>query len=183
MVVGQSMVPYGLTNVVAIGAGDYHCLAVKGDGTVVAWGDSSQGQSDALPGLTSAVAAAGGGGHSVALGTNGLVVAWGADWSGQCDLPSTLTKAAAIAAGEYHTVVLLATNIPPQRLLNPTRKGNQFSALVQTLNGRNYALEFKDSLAATNWTGVCTNAANGALRVLTDPTATSTQRFYRLRQW
>jgi len=183
MVVGQSIVPYGLTNVVAIGAGDYHSLAVKADGTVVAWGDSSQGQCDVPPGLTSAVAAAGGGGHSVALESNGVVVAWGADWSGQCNLPSKLSRAAAVAAGEYNTVVLLATNMLPQRLLNPVRKGNQFSAQVQTLYGRNYTLEFKDSLAATNWTGVSTNAANGALRALTDPTATGTQRFYRLRQW
>jgi len=183
MGVGQSIVPSGLTNVVAIGAGDYHSLAVKGDGTVVAWGDSSQGQCNVPPGLTSVVAAVGGGGHSVALGTNGVVAAWGADWSGQCDPPSTLTRAAAIAAGEYHTVVMLASNMPPQRLLNPARKGSQFSAQVQTLNGRKYALDFKYSLAATNWTGVCTNTANGALRVLTDPAATGAQRFYRLRQW
>ena len=183
MGVGQSIVPYGLANVVAIGAGDYHSLAVKGDGTVVAWGDSSQGQCNVPPGLTSAVAAAGGGGHSVALGTNGVVAAWGADWSGQCNVPSDLTKAAAIAAGEYHTLVMLTSNMPPSRLLNPARKANQFSAEVQTLNGRKYALDFKNSLTVTNWTGASTNAGTGALRMLTDPTATGAQRFYRLRQW
>jgi hypothetical protein len=47
----------------------------------------------------------------------------------------------------------------------------------------NYALEFKDSLAATNWTAVSTNAGNGVLKVLTDSTALGQQRFYRLRQW
>ena len=182
MAVGQSIVPNGLTNVVAIGAGDYHSLAVKADGTVVAWGDSSQGQCDVPPGLT-AVAAVGGSGHSVALGTNGVVAAWGANWSGQCNIPSKLSRAVAVAAGEYNTVILLATNMLPQRLLNPVKKGNQFSAQVQTLYGRNYTLEFKDSLAASNWTGVSTNTANGALRVLTDPSSTGTQRFYRLRQW
>jgi hypothetical protein len=69
------------------------------------------------------------------------------------------------------------------QLLNLARRGHQFSALVQTLSPRNYALEFKDSLAATNWTAVSTNAGNGALRALTDPAATNAQGFYRMRQW
>ena len=182
-VAGQSNVPWGLTNVVAIGAGDYHSLAVQRDGEVVAWGDNTQYQCGVSPGLTNAVAVAGGGGHSVALRADGTVAAWGADWSGQCDIPPTLTPVVGVAAAAYDTVVLLATNMPPPRLLNPARNGNQFSVLVQTLNGRNYALEFNDSLAATNWTGVCTNAGNGALRSLTDSTATGARRFYRLRQW
>ena len=62
-------------------------------------------------------------------------------------------------------------------------QGNRFNALIQTLSGRNYALEFNDSLAATNWTALSTNAGNGALRVLSDPSATPSQRFYRMRQW
>ena len=182
-VAGQSVVPLGLTNVVAIGAGEYHSLAVKGDGTVVAWGDNSQDQCNVPPGLTNAVAVAGGGGHSVALGADGQVTAWGADWNGQCHLPPGLVPASGIAAGEYHTVVLLADSLPVPWLLHPARKGNRFSALVQTLSPKSYALEFKDSLAATNWTAVSTNAGNGALRLLTDPTATGAWRFYRMRQW
>jgi hypothetical protein len=90
---------------------------------------------------------------------------------------------AGIAAGEYHTLVLLADSLPVPCLLHPARKANRFSALVQTLSPRNYALEFKDSLLATNWTAVSTNAGNGALRMLTDPAATGAQRFYRMRQW
>ena len=182
--VGQSIVPWGLTGVVAIGAGEYHSLAVKGDGTVVAWGDNSEGQCSVPLGLTNVVAVAGGGGHSVALKADGTVVAWGADWNGQCDLPLTLPPAVGIAAGEYHTAVLLEDNPPVlPRLLNPAWEGSQFSALLQTLNRKNYALEFVDSLATTNWTGLCTNAGNGALKMLTDSTATGAQRFYRVRQW
>jgi len=73
--------------------------------------------------------------------------------------------------------------IPVPRLMLPVRQGDVFSAVVQTLNGRSYALQYKDSLTATNWATVCTNAGNGALRLLTDPTATATQRFYRMQQW
>jgi alpha-tubulin suppressor-like RCC1 family protein len=180
---GQSLVPWGLTNVIAIGAGQYHSLALKADGTVVAWGDNSQDQCNVPPGLTNVVAVVGGGGHSVALGADGKVTAWGADWNGQCGLPPAMAPASGIAAGENHTVVLLADSLPVPQLLNSTWKGHRFSALVQTLSPRNYALEYKDSLTATNWTTLCTNAGNGALRMLTDPDATNAQRFYRMRQW
>ncbi len=182
--VGQSLVPLGLANVVAIAAGEYHSLAVKGDGTVVAWGDNSQGQCVVPPGLGNVVAAAGGGGHSLALRADGTVAAWGANWSGQCDLPPTLPPALGVAAGSYHTLVLLEGNPPlPPQLLNPTRKGIQFSALAQTLYRKTYALEYVEAVTNTNWIGVSTNAGNGGLRVLTDSTATDPQRFYRLRQW
>jgi GH25 family lysozyme M1 (1,4-beta-N-acetylmuramidase) len=182
-VAGQSAVPFGLANVVAIGAGEYHSLAVKGDGTVVAWGDNSQDQCNVPPGLTNVVAAAGGGAHTLALGADGKVTAWGADWNGQCDIPQPLAPVSGIAAGEYHTVVVLADSLPVPELLDPAWKGHGFSALAQTLSPRNYALEYKDSLAATNWTAVSTNAGNGALRLLTDPAANGAQRFYRMRQW
>jgi hypothetical protein len=182
-VVGQSAVPPGLTNVVAIGAGKYHSLAVKGDGSVVVWGDNAQGQTSLPAGLTHVVAAAGGGAHSVALSADGTVTAWGADFSGQCDIPPKLVPVSGIAAGEYHTVVLLADSLPVPELLNASWQSNRFSALVQTLSPRNYALEYKDSLSATNWTGLSTNAGNGALKVLTDPGTTASQRFYRMRQW
>jgi len=181
-VTGQSAVPLGLTNVVAIGAGEYHSLAVKADGTVVAWGDNSQGQIDVPAGLSNAVAVVGGGGHSVALGADGAVTTWGADWNGQCAVPPALALASGIAAGQDHTVVLLADSIPVPVLLNPAWKVNCFSALVQTLNCKNYALEYKDSLVASNWTSLSTNAGNGALRVLTDLAASAPRRFYRMRQ-
>jgi hypothetical protein len=119
----------------------------------------------------------------VVLRADGTVAAWGANWNGQCGRATTLPEAAGIAAGEYHTVVLLASNRLPPRLLNPARKSSTFSVLVQTANRKSYALEVASSLPAANWTGVWTNTGNGALRVFTDSTATSTQRFYRLRQW
>ena len=182
-VAGQSTVPLGLTNVVAIGAGEYHSLAVISDGKVVAWGDNSQGQTTVPTGLARVVAAAGGSAHSVALTADGAVIAWGADWSGQCEVPPMLAPASAIAAGQHHTVALLADSLPVPRLLNPAWKGSRFRALVQTLSPKKYALEFKDSLMATNWSSLTTNAGNGALRVLTDPASTTSQRFYRMRQW
>lgn len=180
--VGQSVAPLGLRNVVAIGAGQYHSLAVKADGTVVAWGDNSQYQCDVPTGLTNAVAVAGGGAHSLALGADGTVSAWGANWNGQCDIPLGLFPAVGIAGGNNHTVLLLEGATPVPQMLNPTRKGSQFSVLLQTLCRSSYVLERKDSLAETNWSAVCTNSGNGALRVLADPSAVAPQRFYRTLQ-
>ena len=180
---GQSSVPWGLTNVVAIAAGEYHSLAVKRDGTVVAWGDDSQGQCDVPAGLTNVVAVAGGGAHSLALRADGTVIAWGAAWNGQCALPPGLPPVDGLSAGNYHTVLLVEGILPAPRLFNPARKGGQFGVMLQTLNRKNYALQRKDSLAASTWTDLCTNSGNGALRLLADPSAAAAPRFYRTRQW
>jgi hypothetical protein len=185
-VAGQSVVPLGLTNVVAIGAGEYHSLAVRADGTVAAWGDDSDGQCDVPVGLSNVVAVAGGGAHSLALQANGTVAAWGDNFNGQCSLPSDLSDVVGIGAGEYHSLALLAGNVPVPQLLRPARQGSRFSALAQTLNRKNYALETNNSVATTDWSALSTNAGNGALLLLTDTTPTNAaapRRFYRMRQW
>ena len=180
---GQSVVPVNLNNVVAIAAGDYHSLAVRADGTVVAWGDDSDGQCSIPNGLSNVVAIAGGGAHTLAVTASGAVVAWGANWNGQCELPSDLSDVNGLGAGKYHSVALMASSIPVPQLLSPVRQGTHFSVLAQTLNRRTYALEYKETLDATNWNMAATNSGNGSLRQLLDAAATASQRFYRMRQW
>jgi hypothetical protein len=181
--VGQSSVPSLLANVVAIGAGDYHSLALKIDSTIDGWGDDSQGQIDTPPGLAGIVAIAGGGGHTVALKNNGTALAWGNNLSGQCNISPGLTNVIGIAAGGSHTLLLLGSVPGAPMLLNPHRSGNQFTVLVQTANGRNYALEYKDSITGTTWTSLPSVRGNGTMMLLTDPDATVGQRFYRVRQY
>jgi hypothetical protein len=156
---------------------------VQADGSVVAWGDDSQGQCDAPVGLSNVVALAGGGAHSLALKADGTVAAWGANFSGQCSVPSGLSNVIGLGAGEYSSLALLAGSIPVPQLLSPTRQGSQFSVLVQTLNRSSYALESKTSITDTNWSAVVTNSGNGALLQLSDPAATVSQKYYRIRQW
>lgn len=134
----------GLSGVVAIAAGDWYSLALKGDGTVWAWGDNQIGElgtrstadcsgsklitSPCSPvplqvrGLSGVVAIAAGG-HSLALKGDGTVWAWGPNDKGQlgtalttaCDgfscsrVPvqvSGLGGVIAIGAGEYHSLAL-----------------------------------------------------------------------------
>jgi len=52
---------------VAIATGDYHCLALKRDGTVVLWGFNTVGQCTVPTGLSNVVAIAARGGHSMVL--------------------------------------------------------------------------------------------------------------------
>ncbi len=77
--VGQSTVPAGLSNVVAIASGLYHNLALNADGTVVAWGFDGDGETTVPAGLSNVVAVACGGYHSLSLKADGTVVAWGQD--------------------------------------------------------------------------------------------------------
>ena len=71
-------VPSGLSNVVAMAGGWFHCLAVKSDGSVVAWGNYWNGGLAVVPAnLSNVVAVAGGDSHSLALKADGTVAAWG----------------------------------------------------------------------------------------------------------
>ena len=105
---GQTNIPAGLTNVVAIAGGGGHSLALRADGTVAAWGYNGDGRTNVPAGLTSVVAVAGGYYHSLALRANGTVVAWGYNGSGQTNVPAGLTNVVAIAGGYYHSLALRA---------------------------------------------------------------------------
>lgn len=69
--------PENLTDVVSVSVGSYHFVALRKDGTVVAWGNNDQHQCDVPQGLTNVIAVAAGGLYSVALKADGSVVAWG----------------------------------------------------------------------------------------------------------
>jgi alpha-tubulin suppressor-like RCC1 family protein len=85
------------SGVIAIAAGDQHNLALKSDGSVLAWGANFNGQlGDGTFALRTApvqvtglgsgsgvIAIAGGSQHSLALKSDGSVLAWGANFQGQ----------------------------------------------------------------------------------------------------
>jgi alpha-tubulin suppressor-like RCC1 family protein len=120
----------GVSGVTAIEAGGAHCLALRNDGTVWAWGAGQQhelGNADQndhnvplqVSGLTGVTAVAGGGGFSLALRSDGTVWAWGDNGSGQLGDGSPgypphaapmqvigLTGATAIAAAAFHSLAI-----------------------------------------------------------------------------
>jgi alpha-tubulin suppressor-like RCC1 family protein len=98
---GQTNVPGGLSNVVAIAAGANHSLALNSDGTVVAWGDNSFGQSRVPAGLNAVLAISAGPGDSLAVKSDGTVVTWGQTWIGS--VPSGLGGELSLSAQETTT--------------------------------------------------------------------------------
>ena len=96
--------PLGVTEVVAVAVGAHHYVALRSDGSVVAWGDNAYGQTAVPARLGPAMAVAAGDQFSAALLTDGSVVAWGAlAIVGQSNILSTGTvvadAATIIAAG------------------------------------------------------------------------------------
>jgi hypothetical protein len=95
--------PSDLSGVVAIAAGAFHAVALKGDGKVTVWGDNNCGQTNVPARLSNVVAIAAGFIHSLALNSDGKVVGWGGEntGDGQSSVPGGFGNVVAIAAGSY----------------------------------------------------------------------------------
>ena len=102
--------PVPLSNVVAIAAASFQSLAVKKDGTVVAW-DSNYGQLLTVPGwsniVTVSLSETAFGTRDVALKRDGTVVNWGAQSTQDDATPeASLSNVVAVAAGNSYTLAL-----------------------------------------------------------------------------
>lgn len=97
-----------LSRLPAIAAGSTHCLALRSDGTVEAWGSNESGQCDVPADLGPVAGVAAGYAHSVAVKADGTVAAWGSNASKQCNTPAGLRGVVAIVAGTAHSLALCA---------------------------------------------------------------------------
>jgi alpha-tubulin suppressor-like RCC1 family protein len=104
---GQTNVPSSATNVMAIAAGYSYSLALKSDGTVIAWGQA--GDTNVPAGLSNVVAIAAGIGQSLALKSDGTLVAWGVPRTpSYTNIPPGLSNVVAIACGDEYNLALKA---------------------------------------------------------------------------
>lgn len=96
------------SGIISVAAGYAHTIALRDDGTVVAWGSNGTGGTNVPADLTGVKEIAAGHSHSVALNEDGTVVAWGNDSHGQSTVPTDLTGVTAISAGSMgmHTLAL-----------------------------------------------------------------------------
>lgn len=95
--------PGDLTNVIAIAAGYEHAVALREDGTVVAWGYGSG--KDVPVGLSNVVAVSAGYYHTVALMRDGTLTVWGSN-PVKTYLPADLREVAAVSTGYKHCLAL-----------------------------------------------------------------------------
>ena len=154
---GQSIVPPNLNGVIAIAAGGYHSLALKSDGTVVAWGDDCLCASTVPTDLRGVIAIAAGEEHSLALKSDGTISAWGDNRQGQITLPRNFSGVIAMDAVLGNGSVRLMVTCPTG--LNP---------VVQA------------SSNLLDWVPIQTIVITNSPLTVVDPVATDhQQRFYR----
>ena len=88
-----------------------------------------------------------------------------------------------ISSGWSLTVQTEGTTVPTRPLITGSivRSTGVFQVSIPTVNGANYAVEFTDSLANSNWIVLSTITGDGTLKTVSDPMAGHAQRFYRAR--
>jgi len=147
--------------VIQVVAGRAHALALKVDGSVVAWGDDSNGQVTVPLDLRVArphgdrlriMAVAAGAYHSLALRANGTVVAWGSNSHKQSTVPN-LPPVIQIAAGSRHSLALLTNG--EIRAWGDNSYGQtsipQFTGIQKIIAGANHNLAILANGKAYAW--------------------------------
>ena len=120
-------------------------MALKADGTVVAWGNNWYGQIE-VPGTIqgSVRAVSAGVFYSVALLKDGSVVAWGKNEYGQSTVPAgAKTNVVAIAAGGVHVAALKADGSVITWGLGNTATVPVFQGMSAIATGRFHTLGLK----------------------------------------
>jgi alpha-tubulin suppressor-like RCC1 family protein len=157
--VGWGRNTYGQCDVLA--GGDYlaitsgwgHSVALKSDGSIVAWGSDFSGEVSGVPAGNDFIAVAGGSSHNLALKSDGSLAAWGRDDYGQVsNLPADSNYVAA-AAGSFHNLALksdgalTAWGRDAYGEVSNTPVGNDFVAIAAG-GSHNLALKSDGSIVA-----------------------------------
>ena len=158
-------------------------MALKQDGTVVAWGDNLYGQCTPPTSLSNVLAIAAGDYTSYALKVDGTVGAWGRNNAGQTDIPQGLSNVVAIAASELQAAALIG---PPElrhrlgiTMTSPNLAASSFCIDAATARARTSVLEgSQDGLL---WRVKKLAAGNSHVQQVCDPTPTNSSTLYRVR--
>jgi alpha-tubulin suppressor-like RCC1 family protein len=103
---GETNIPPGISNVIAVAGTDSPMIGLKSDGTLVAWGDNSVGQTNVPASATNVIAVAAGSFCGLALKLDGTIVGWGDNSSGHLNIPANATNIVAISASYAFVLAL-----------------------------------------------------------------------------
>ncbi|MDI9355565.1 MAG: hypothetical protein QM536_00875, partial [Chitinophagaceae bacterium] len=139
-----------IDKIVNIAAGGNGTIALRNDGSLYVWGDTTYKQLVIPPhptGSATITSLARGENHSMILTSQGQVISWGDNSYGQTTVPLTAsTNIVAIAAGRYHSLALSATgniiawgnnnlgqtNVDTSRRYKAISAGENFSLAIDT---------------------------------------------------
>jgi alpha-tubulin suppressor-like RCC1 family protein len=135
-----------LSNVVAVAAGRLHGVALKSDGTVVAWGRYNEGDATPPAGLSNVVAIAAGDSASLAVRRDGTVVGWGS-----VDVPLGLSNVVSVATDGWMSLALRGDSAvvqwsPGERAEGHVVASNAVAIAIggDLLSGGNHAIATQD---------------------------------------
>lgn len=148
--------PPGLTNIVAIAAGDSHFLALRDTGKIVGWGSREFNESVVPAALSnafvSAIAASRFGG--LALKSDGTVFAWGDNHYGQTNVPASAMNVTAIASAGYVNMALRADGtvvVWGQNGYGMTNVPTTVSNVVAIATGGTHCLALRSDGTVMSW--------------------------------
>lgn len=161
---GKLTAPLNLRNVVAIGCGDYHSLAIVDDGLIAgvpfAWGDNGDGRAAVPGGLSGLVSIEGGSNSSIGLRRDGTLVEWGFPRTS----PTYATNLVAIALGDHHRLALTSEG----RVISwPTdwsgaKVPNDLPRAIAVAAGGNHSVALvSDGVTNPNWATAQAQVVNG----------------------
>ncbi|MHC1766968.1 MAG: hypothetical protein AB9869_22140 [Verrucomicrobiia bacterium] len=156
-------------------------LALRGDGSVVAWGFNKEGQTNVPPGLDGVIGLAASDTYSVAERFDGSLVFWGT--TSITNVPPKLEGLQAMSAGRTILGGVLGekTPAPFAEALEPVYDDGVFAASFDGKRGFAYRLEFCEALGTGAWT-LCSPLSGDNNRARLFDSATALARFYVIRR-
>jgi hypothetical protein len=151
---GQANIPGGLGDVVSVATGHKHSVALKNNGTIMAWGGNSEGETTVPAGLSGVIAIAASRFFSLALKNDQTVVGRGENSDGECTPPSGLSGVVSIAAGYKHalavksdgTVVGWGRNVEGQ--VTPP---SGLSGIISVAGGQSHSIALRSDHTVVGW--------------------------------
>jgi Bacterial Ig-like domain/Regulator of chromosome condensation (RCC1) repeat len=148
----------GLSGVTAISAGTVHSLALKGDGTVVAWGENLYGEANVPAGLSGVTAIDAGGYHNLALVGADTTAPTVTNWS---PTPTASKKATVTATFSEDVQNVNTTTFKLERVIAVKKAPTKYAPVAATVTPSSGIVE-KDQKATLTPT---LDLPNGTYRV------------------